>query len=206
MDRDGIPRTPMPAFSPRLGDDEIWKVVQFLRAQSDAVEAATLTARVEPWRSAILAPDFSFELGGQGQQSLREAQGAGATLLVFYTSPQSLPYLRALTVETANFGAIGLRVVAGSDLRERRAGGRVIRRRRRPDIAVAHADVIAAYAMLAHEEGAAPGAMPSQVDYLIDRRATCARAGSASPTRRPRARRTSSIRPTCCDARGSALR
>ncbi|TMH05410.1 MAG: cytochrome c, partial [Betaproteobacteria bacterium] len=39
----GIPGTPMPAFAPGLSDPEIWDLVQFVRAQSDAAAATGLT-------------------------------------------------------------------------------------------------------------------------------------------------------------------
>ena len=39
-------------------------------------------------------------------------QGNPVTLLVLYTLPQSLPYLRALAAEASAFRAIGLRVIA----------------------------------------------------------------------------------------------
>jgi mono/diheme cytochrome c family protein len=61
----GIPGTPMPGFTSLLSSAEIWDLVQFLRAQADAAAATTLTGRAQPWRSAIVAPDFTFELPGQ---------------------------------------------------------------------------------------------------------------------------------------------
>jgi len=106
----GIPRTPMPGFAPRLSDAEIWDLVQFLRAQSDAEAATALSNHVQPWRSAIVAPDFTFELAGQGQESLSQRRGSSITLLVLYALPQSLPYLRALAAQTSVLGETGVRV------------------------------------------------------------------------------------------------
>ncbi len=165
----GIPGTPMPAFAPRLSNAEIWDLVQFLRAQSDAVAATALTAQVQPWHSAIVAPNFTFELGGQEQQSLRQRQGNSITLLVLYTLPQSQPYLRALAAESASFGEIGTRVIAiplsgaanSIDAELGGDGGSVV--------AIASADVIATYVMFARRDVDVTNSAPVQVAYLIDR-------------------------------------
>ena len=128
-----------------------------------------LTNQAQPWLYAIAAPDFAFELAGRGQESLQRTQGNPVTLLVLYTLPQSLPYLRALAAETSAFKAIRLRIVAvplsgdanplsvelGDD------GG--------PIVASAAADVITAYTMFARRESDRANARPVQVDYLIDR-------------------------------------
>jgi mono/diheme cytochrome c family protein len=78
----GIPGTPMPAFAPRLDDTQIWDLVLFLRAQSDAAAATTLNNHAQPWRFAIVAPDFTFELDGEAQDSLRQPTRSPVTLLV----------------------------------------------------------------------------------------------------------------------------
>ena len=165
----GFPGTPMPGFAPRLSDAEIWDLVQFLRAQSDAVAAMTLTNRAQPWLAAVVAPDFTFELAGQGQQSLRQPQGEPITLLVLYTLPQSLPYLRALAAQTSAFGEIGLRVVAiplsgtvnGTNVESGGDGGSIA--------AITPPDAITVYAMFARQDVDAANAALVQADYLIDR-------------------------------------
>ena len=165
----GIPGTPMPGFAPRLGTAEIWDLVQFLRALSDAAATTTLTGRAQPWRSAIVAPDFTFELEGQEQESLRQPQRNSVTLLTLYTLPQSMPYLRALAAEASAFGEVGARVIAvplsGTADSIDAAGandGRSI-------VAITSADAVKVYAMYVHQETEAPNSMPAQVDYLIDR-------------------------------------
>jgi putative copper export protein/mono/diheme cytochrome c family protein len=166
----GIPGTPMPAFTPHLNDAEIWDLVQFLRAQSDAAAAATtLNNHVEPWRAAIVAPDFAFESAGREQDSLRQPQGNPVTLLVFYTLPQSLPYLHALGAEIGTFGEIGARVIAvpmpgsqaSSDAKPAGEGALIF--------ASAPPDAITAYAMFARKETDLDNVVPVQADYLIDR-------------------------------------
>jgi putative copper export protein/mono/diheme cytochrome c family protein len=165
----GLAGTPMPAFAPRLKEAEIWDLVQFLRAQSDALAATTLSSHVQPWLSAIVAPDFPFELAGQEQESLRQPQGNSITLLVMYTLPQSLPYLRALVAAASTFGEVGLRVVAIP------LSGRALSTAVQPPAdgaaiaAITSADAIESYAMFARQDVAANAAAPVQVDYLIDR-------------------------------------
>jgi putative copper resistance protein D len=165
----GIPGTPMPAFAPSLNDREVWELVQFVRAQSDAAAATALTSRAEPWLYAIAAPDFTFEVAGKGQESLQQAQGNPVTLLVLYTLPKSLPYLRALAAETSAFRAIGLRVIAMPLPGTANAAYVELDSHSGLIAAMAAADVITAYTMFARQDDAAANAGPAQVDYLIDR-------------------------------------
>jgi putative copper resistance protein D len=165
----GIPGTPMPGFTSRLSDAEIWDLVQFLRAQSDAEAATALSNHVQPWRFAIVAPDFTFELAGQGQESLSQRRGTSITLLVLYALPQSLPYLRALAAETSALGETGVRVIAmplsatapSADAEPRGDGGSII--------AIMSANVISAYTMFARRDIGAPSTAPATVTFLIDR-------------------------------------
>jgi putative copper resistance protein D len=163
----GIPGTPMPGFTSRLSDAEVWDLVQFLRAQSDAEAATALSNHVQPWRFAIVAPDFTFELAGQGQESLSQRRGSSITLLVLYALPQSLPYLRALAAETSAFGESGVRVIAmplsatapSADAEPMGDGGSIV--------AITSANVITTYAMFARRDIDAPNA--ATVAFLIDR-------------------------------------
>jgi putative copper resistance protein D len=165
----GIPGTPMPGFTSRLSDAEIWDLVQFLRAQSDAEAATALNNHVQPWRFAIVAPDFTFELAGQGQESLSQRRGSSITLLVLYALPESLPYLRALAAETSAFGESGVRVIAmplsatapSADAEAMGDGGSIV--------AITSANVITTYAMFARRDIDAPNAAPATVAFLIDR-------------------------------------
>ncbi len=164
----GMAGTSMPGFASRLDDTQIWDLVQFLRAQSDAATAAmVLGERVKPQRSAITAPDFTFERERQGQESLSDPLDESTTLLVLYTRARSLPYLRALAGDAAAAREVGLRVVAlPLDVGARGlAGGQDAL----PDAATAQPDVAEAYALFARRVGDASDAAGSQVDYLIDR-------------------------------------
>jgi hypothetical protein len=107
----GVRDTPMPAFAATLSEGEIWSVAQFLRALSDGESAGTMSASASPSRH-IVAPDFTFELPGQGQQSLARPRESEMTLLVFYTLPQSLPRLQALQHDTRAYADHAIRVIA----------------------------------------------------------------------------------------------
>jgi putative copper resistance protein D len=165
----GIPGTPMPGFTTRLSDAEIWDLVQFLRAQSDAEAATGLDNHVQPWRFAIVAPDFTFELAGQGQESLSQRRGSSITLLVLYALPQSLPYLRALAAEASVLGETGVRVIAiplsatapSADAEPKADGGSIV--------AITSANVISAYTMFARRDIDALSAAPATLTFLIDR-------------------------------------
>jgi putative copper resistance protein D len=107
----GIPGTPMPAFASQLGDNEIWSVVRFLRALSDSEEVNETGGAGSPSRP-IVAPDFVFQIGGQGQESLARPRQGDMTLLVFYTLPQSLPRLLALRGQQREYADHSIRVTA----------------------------------------------------------------------------------------------
>lgn len=164
----GIPGTPMPAFAPQLTDSEIWELIQFLRAQSEATDARALTHRVEPWQP-IVAPDFTFEIDAQPQESLRKQRRRFVTQLVFYTSPDSLPRLRKLATEERAFADAGVRVIAvplvissTSADAETVNGGKSIFAITRPDVAMA-------YAMFARRGIESGDDAPAHVEFLIDR-------------------------------------
>ncbi len=82
----GFPGTPMPAFSPRLSDTEIWELVQFLVARSGAEAAMSLGPGPDA-NSMSRAPDFTCEVPDQGQRTLSEHRSPA--LIVMYSAPQS---------------------------------------------------------------------------------------------------------------------
>lgn len=163
----GIPGTPMPGFAPQLSDANIWDLVQFLRAQAQAERAATLSGQAEP-RTAIEAPDFTFEITGEGQASLKQRPAKGVTLVVLYTLPQSLPRLRELAGAEPGFAATGARVIAvprGSsstsvETETAKDGARMF--------ATTHPNVAAAYAMFARHPPESGDAGAEHIEFLID--------------------------------------
>ena len=70
----GIPGTPMPAFAPRLRDDDIWNLIQFLHAQAEAREAMAMTDRIKPLR-AIVGAGLHVRARRRPQESLRQLRG-----------------------------------------------------------------------------------------------------------------------------------
>src|SRR5262249_21562273 len=91
----GIPRAGMPAFGQRLGDEERWDLVNFVRALGSAEAAKALGTRVEPDRPWLVAPDFNFTVGPMPARSLRDYRGRNV-VLVLYTLPASRPRIERL--------------------------------------------------------------------------------------------------------------
>ncbi|HEY2970722.1 MAG TPA: copper homeostasis membrane protein CopD [Casimicrobiaceae bacterium] len=164
----GIPGTPMPAFAPQLTDLEIWELIHFLRAQAEVADARALTHRVEPWRP-LAAPDFTFEIDAQPQESLREQRGRLVTLLVFYTLPDSLPRLRALATAERSFAEAGVRVIAVPLVISSLSAARQSSNDGKSIFAITRPDVAKAYEMFARRGIESGDDAPAHVEFLIDR-------------------------------------
>ena len=155
--------TPMPAFSPLLGSDGIWSIVQFLQALSDAASSVGPSGE---FIAGPTAPDFSFELAGHGQQTLLSKDESRATLLVVYSLPDSLSRLRSLASQRRALDDERIRVLAvtssAADAEAARAqtpGGETV-------LAIAAPDVAKAYALFAARDGGA-GATLRHGEFLI---------------------------------------
>jgi putative copper export protein/mono/diheme cytochrome c family protein len=105
----GIPNTPMPAFSSQLDDEELWTLVQYLRALSESQTAQALTASVEPFLP-ITAPDFAFEESPLAQETLVQLRGH-EVLLVMGVLPESLPRMRQIEAQRTNLERAGIRMI-----------------------------------------------------------------------------------------------
>ncbi len=156
--------TAMPGFSPPLSSEEVWSIVQFLHALSDAADLAgnSGTFAISP----VAAPDFSFELPQRGQQTIVRPDANEDTLLILYSLPDSLPRLRSLASQRNAFDDRSIRVLAlaasATDApiaEEQIPGGDAIQAIAAPDVAVV-------YAMFAARNRAAAG----HAEFLIDRR------------------------------------
>ena len=101
----------MPAFAPPLVSDEIWSIVQFLHALSDAADFAGTDARLLA-HLPVPAPDFNFELPDRGQQALLQTEAREDTLLILYSLPDSLARLRSLASQRHAFHDKRIRVLA----------------------------------------------------------------------------------------------
>lgn len=159
--------TAMPAFAPPLGSEEIWSIVQFLQAQSDAavfVDADGGPMAIPP----LPAPDFSFEVPGRGQQTLLRRDESRDTLLVLYSLPDSLARLRSLASEQPAFAARRIEVLAvTSNAAEAHAAGAETSGSESM-LAIVAPDVATAYEMFAARDGAV--AVSRHAEFLIDRR------------------------------------
>jgi putative copper resistance protein D len=164
----GIAGSSMPGFTPKLIATDIWTVVQFLRALSDAEAAESMSGSTQPPR-AVRAPDFTFELMPLGQDSLAQERAKHTTLLVLYTLPQSETRLRALSGALPAYAAHGTRIIA---IPMHPAPEAVARREPSDSILASVApDVSATYAMFARTSSDEPLRTTSDhVEFLIDDR------------------------------------
>lgn len=105
----GIPGTPMPGFGGRIGDEGLWDVLNYLRAEADAELGKGMDSGVGDWLP-IAAPEFDFQIGERPQESLNAIRGEDV-LLVFCAHPQADPRVRALAVADDELRRAGLRVV-----------------------------------------------------------------------------------------------
>jgi len=176
--RHGVPGT-MPAFGARMDDEQLWDLLNFLRAQANVDAGRRMDASVERWR-AVTAPDFTFQIGRGAQESLVQQRGRNIVLLVFYSLPQSLPRLRELAAaKLSRLDRMGVRVIAvpmGSAL-PREAQGIDASMIAGPDPAL-----VAAYAMFTRTIVGPPAVPPRHIEFLIDRQGYM-RARSVEPGR-----------------------
>ena len=107
----GKGRDAMPAFGDILDEQQRWELVGFLRAQSDAETAQAIGPRIDP-ALRVVAPDFAYERGGGGQQTLSMLREAWSVLLVLYTLPDSEARLNSLARAAKQLDLGGLRIVA----------------------------------------------------------------------------------------------
>jgi putative copper resistance protein D len=101
----------MPAFADLLDEQQRWELVGFLHAQFDAETAQQFGPHIDP-ALRVPAPDFTYERGGGGQQTLSMLREAWSVLLVLYTLPGSEARLKSLAKAAKQLDLGGLRVVA----------------------------------------------------------------------------------------------
>ncbi len=158
----GIPRAEMPAFGDRLSGEERWDLVNFLRALSSAYAARTLGPSVEPERSWLIAPDFTFAVGPTPARALKEYRGRRIVLLVLYSLPGSRPRLAQLAERYDILVTLGAEVIvvpndaAPDAIKRLGAQPRVFF----PVVTDGAAEIVAAYRLFAR---------PPHAELLIDR-------------------------------------
>jgi len=147
----------MPAFADSLDEQQRWELVGFLHAQSDAETAQAMGPRLDPARR-IVAPDFSYERGGSGQQTLSMLREAWSVLLVLYTLPASEARLKSLAQAAKQLDLGGLRIVA-VPLGEVAEKG--------PIFSPGDPDLVATYELFRKHTGE-EAAAPEHLEYFID--------------------------------------
>jgi putative copper export protein len=90
----GARKSRMPGFRDRLSTDQRWDLVNFLRALEAAEVAQRAGVILEPGRTRVAAPDFTFAVGPIPPQALRDFRGRRMVYLVLYSLPDSLERIR----------------------------------------------------------------------------------------------------------------
>jgi putative copper resistance protein D len=177
----GVPETTMSGFGSFLSEEQMWDLLNYVRAQANVDAGRRIYASVEPWRP-VTAPDFTFQIGRGAQESLEAQRGRTIVLLVFYSLPESLPRLRELAdAKTSRFARMGVRVIAVP------MSGKTAPAAKGVDAAMlAEPDpsLVAGYAMFTRTIVGPPPSPPRHAEFLIDRqgyiRARTVRSGGGS--------------------------
>jgi putative copper resistance protein D len=153
----GKGKNAMPAFGDILDEQQRWELVGFLHAQADAEKAQSFGPRID---SALRfpAPEFAYERGGGGQQTLSQLREAWSVLLVLYTLPASEARLKSLAAAAKQLDLGGLRVIAVP------AGESV---EKGPIFTPTDPDLVAAYELY-RKRSADETASPEHLEYFID--------------------------------------
>lgn len=147
----------MPAFGDLLDSQQRWELIGFLHAQFDAETGQRLGPRIDR-ALRVAAPDFAYERGGSGQQTLSMLREAWSVLLVLYTLPTSEARLKSLAASAKQLDLGGLRIVA-VPLGEGVENG--------PIFTPGDPDLVAAYELY-RKRGADEAAPPHHLEFFID--------------------------------------
>lgn len=163
----GIPGTPMPAFDGRIRESDIWNVINFLRAQAEAEAAKRMGSAVQSW--AIEAPNFTFQIDHDRQESLADQRGRSDVLLVLFDPTESLAGVRTLSKSQKELQQAGLRVIA-IPTRAEAASAAHLRGIEAPIIASFDRRITSAYAIFAPmDPDQDDRSGPKHAEFLIDR-------------------------------------
>jgi len=165
----GIAGTPMPAFADQLSESQRWDLLNFLRAQADAEHANAMTADSGGWAD-VVAPDFAFQIGHAGQETLKQQRGRFIVLLVLFSDPSSSLRMHDLDAAVGQLTSAGVRIVALPMTKVGEPSGKS--ELELPHLSIAETDpaTIAAYSLFRRTpsvEGVPP--MPTHMEFLIDR-------------------------------------
>jgi len=107
----GIAGSPMPAFESVLAERDRWDVVNYVVAIAEAEAGNKLGAHVSD-AGDVVAPDFTFQIGDQAQESLASLRGRYQLLLVLFDPRRAASRLCELAQARMRFESAGLRVLA----------------------------------------------------------------------------------------------
>jgi len=108
----GIPRGGMPAFADRLGEDQRWDVINYVRFLAAVDAAGLLGPIVDPSQASLVAPDFTYTLAPGSYRALRDFRRQRHVLLVLYTMPNSESRIAQLADLYPTLATLGAEVVA----------------------------------------------------------------------------------------------
>jgi putative copper resistance protein D len=107
----GIPGSGMPGFGSRLGEEQRWELINYLRALSAAYAAREMGPTVERDRRWLVAPDFAFAVGPTPPRALKDYRGR-TVLVVFYALPGSRARMSQLAEREGTLALLGVEVIA----------------------------------------------------------------------------------------------
>lgn len=109
---------PMPSFSGTLDEDELWDLINYLRAFSEGFTGRLLQPHIAPELPFLGAPDFYYSTASKSG-NLKDLRGEKAVLLSFFSWPEGKARLDALKAEhnkiTANDAVIMAIAMRGAD-------------------------------------------------------------------------------------------
>jgi putative copper resistance protein D len=94
----------MPGYSQSLSEEELWDLINFLRASSSGEQARNLAPIIED-EPRLVAPDFTYGTDRGDVRALKDHRGSDLVLLVFCSLPNSLDRLRQLRISYPRFRA-----------------------------------------------------------------------------------------------------
>ena len=107
----GIPGSGMPGFASRLGEEQRWELINYLRALSAGYAARDLGPTIEPDRRWLVAPDFAFAVGPTPPRALKDYRGR-TVLVVLYALPGSHARMSQLAEREGTLALLGVEVIA----------------------------------------------------------------------------------------------
>jgi len=107
----GIPESGMPGFVSRLGEEQCWELINYLRALSAGYAARGMGPTIERDRRWLVAPDFTFSVGPTPPHALKDYRGRNV-LVVLYALPGARARMSQLAQREGTLAMLGVEVIA----------------------------------------------------------------------------------------------